>query len=108
MDQEDLHVNTKEVKAIKEVRSDLNILKSQCGSKVKEYALERVRMITPESDLEVDLRKVFYLQSIQKNEFSNLFEIMKFLKKHITKTYDDVRERMKMLINRFVSNILLL
>lgn len=52
-DQEDLHVNTKEVKAIKEVRSDLNILKSQCGSKVKEYALERVRMITPESDLEV-------------------------------------------------------
>ena len=54
-------MNTKEVKAIKEVRSDLNILKSQCGSKVKEYALERVRMITPESDLEVDLRKVFYL-----------------------------------------------
>lgn len=46
-------MNTKEVKAIKEVRSDLNILKSQCGSKVKEYALERVRMITPESDLEV-------------------------------------------------------
>ena len=46
-------MNTKEVKALKEVRSDLNILKSQCGSKVKEYALERVRMITPESDLEV-------------------------------------------------------
>lgn len=57
MDQEDLHVNTKEVKAIKEVRSDLNILKSQCGSKVKEYALERVRMITPESDLEVESKE---------------------------------------------------
>lgn len=50
-------MNTKEVKAIKEVRSDLNILKSQCGSKVKEYALERVRMITPESDLEVDSKE---------------------------------------------------
>ena len=57
MYQEDLHVNTKEVKAIKEVRSDLNILKSQCGSKVKEYALERVRMITPESDLEVESKE---------------------------------------------------
>ncbi len=50
-------MNTKEVKAIKEVRSDLNILKSQCGSKVKEYALERVRMITPESDLEVESKE---------------------------------------------------
>ena len=50
-------MNTKEVKAIEEVRSDLNILKSQCGSKVKEYALERVRMITPESDLEVESKE---------------------------------------------------
>ena len=46
-------MKTSEVKAIKEVRSDLNILKQQCGSKVKEYALERVRKITPEADLEV-------------------------------------------------------
>ena len=48
------------MKAIKEVKSDLNILKSQCGSKVKEYALERVRMITPESDLEVAIHKEFH------------------------------------------------
>lgn len=54
-------MNTKEVKAIKEVRSDLNILKSQCGSKVKEYALERVRMITPESDLEVESKESILL-----------------------------------------------
>ena len=54
-------MNTKEVKAIKEVRSDLNILKSQCGSKVKEYALERVRMITPESDLEVKSKESVFL-----------------------------------------------
>lgn len=46
-------MKTSEVKSIKEVRNDLNILKSQCGSKVKEYALERVRMITPETDLAV-------------------------------------------------------
>ena len=46
-------MKTSEVKAIKEVRSDLNILKQQCGLKVKEYALERVRKITPEADLEV-------------------------------------------------------
>ena len=46
-------MKTSEVKAIKEVRNDLNILKSQCGSKVKEYALERVHKITPDADLEV-------------------------------------------------------
>ena len=88
--QEDLHVKTSEVKAIKEVRSDLNILKSQCGSKVKEYALERVHKITPETDLEVGVCDWINGKSIQKNDLIGLSEIMKFLKKHINKTYEDV------------------
>ena len=77
---EELHVTTSEVKAVKEVRNDLNILKSQCGNRVREHLLAILRKITPESNLE----------EIQKSELLPNSEIMLFLKKHIPKTFEEV------------------
>ena len=81
--QEELHVTTSEVKAVKEVRNDLNILKSQCGARVRDYLLEIIRKITPESNLE----------ELQKSELLGTAEIMLFLKKHIPKTFEEVGKR---------------
>ena len=81
--QEELHVTTSEVKAVKEVRNDLNILKSQCGARVRDYLLETIRKITPESNLE----------ELQKSELLGTAEIMLFLKKHIPKTFEEVGKR---------------
>lgn len=73
-------MTTSEVKAVKEVRNDLNILKSQCGNRVREHLLAILRKITPESNLE----------EIQKSELLPNSEIMLFLKKHIPKTFEEV------------------
>lgn len=81
--QEELHVTTSEVKAVKEVRNDLNILKSQCGARVRDYLLGIVHKITPESNLE----------ELQKSELLGTAEIMLFLKKHIPKTFEEVGKR---------------
>ena len=76
-------MTTSEVKAVKEVRNDLNILKSQCGARVRDYLLEIIHKITPESNLE----------ELQKSELLGTAEIMLFLKKHIPKTFEEVGKR---------------
>ena len=71
------------LKAVKEVRNDLNILKSQCGARVRDYLLGIVHKITPESNLE----------ELQKSELLGTAEITLFLKKHIPKTFEEVGKR---------------
>ncbi|KAK8826557.1 hypothetical protein WA538_006018 [Blastocystis sp. DL] len=80
---ESLHVQTTEVKSIKEVKSDLNILKSQCSSRLKEHIYTKIRLITPECDL----------AAVQESELVGMAGIMAFLKKHIPKTFEDVRKQ---------------
>ena len=80
---EELHVRTGEVKAIKEVKSDLNILKAQCSSRLKDHIYSKIRLITPDCDLE----------TIQKQELIEMAGIMAFLKKHIPKTFEDVKKQ---------------
>lgn len=71
------------MKSIKEVKSDLNILKSQCSSRVKEHIYTKIRLITPDCDL----------SAIQESELVGMAGIMAFLKKHIPKTFEDVRKQ---------------
>ena len=68
------------MRAVKEVRNDLNVLKAQCGSRVRDHIMEGVRKITPECNLE----------EIQKTDLLGNAEIMLFLKKHIPKTFEEV------------------
>ena len=65
------------------MRSDLNILKSQCGARVRDYLLGIVHKITAESNLE----------ELQNSELLGTAEIMLFLKKHIPKTFEEVGKR---------------
>lgn len=65
---------------MKEVRNDLNILKAQCGARVKDHILERIRRISVEANV----------SEIQQNDLLPLSHITLFLKKHIPKTYDEV------------------
>ena len=76
---------------MKEVKSDLSILKSQSGARVKEFIAEKLRLITPEANLEVPFAPPPHLQEVQKSELIPLAPIMLFLKKHIPKTYEEVR-----------------
>ena len=69
------------MKAVKEVKNDLNILKTQCGTRVRDYLFGIIRKITPDCNLE----------AIQKSELLGNAEIMLFLKKHIPKTFEEVR-----------------
>ena len=62
------------------MKSDLNILKSQCSSRLKEHIYTKIRLITPECDL----------AAVQESE---LVGIMAFLKKHIPKTFEDIRKQ---------------
>lgn len=71
------------MKSIKEVKSDLNILKSQCSSRLKEHIYTKIRLITPECDL----------SAVQESELVGMAGIMAFLKKHIPKTFEDVRKQ---------------
>ena len=92
--QEALHVRTTEVRAIKEVKSDLNILRSQCSSRLKEYIYTRMRLITPECNLD----------EVQTQELVGMAGIMAFLKKHIPKTFDDVKKQYMMAVKEIMMN----
>ena len=91
---EELHVRTGEVKAIKEVKSDLNILKAQCSSRLKDHIYSKIRLITPDCDLE----------TIQKQELIEMAGIMAFLKKHIPKTFEDVKKQYLVAVKEIMMN----
>ncbi|CBK19664.2 uncharacterized protein [Blastocystis hominis] len=90
----ELHVTTSEVKAVKEVRSDLNILKSQCGARVRDYLLGIVHKITAESNLE----------ELQNSELLGTAEITLFLKKHIPKTFEEIKRQYVGLVKEIMMN----
>ena len=75
---------------MKEVKGDLAILKSQSGARVKEFITEKLRLITPEANLDVSFTPPPHFQEVQKSELMPLAPIMLFLKKHIPKTYEEV------------------
>lgn len=75
---------------MKEVKGDLAILKSQSGARVKEFITEKLRLITPEANLDVSFTPPPHFQEVQKSELIPLAPIMLFLKKHIPKTYEEV------------------
>ena len=76
-----------------EVKADLAILKSQSGSRVRDFLLEKLRLITPEANLEVPLPRFSHSQEIQKSELLPQAPTMLFLKKHIPKTFEEVSMR---------------
>lgn len=76
-----------------EVKADLAILKSQSGSRVRDFLLEKLRLITPEANLEVPLPRFSHSQEIQKSELLPQAPMMLFLKKHIPKTFEEVSTR---------------
>ncbi|OAO15946.1 vacuolar protein sorting-associated protein [Blastocystis sp. ATCC 50177/Nand II] len=95
VENEELHVKTSEIKAVNEVKADLAILKSQSGSRVRDFLLEKLRLITPEANLE----------EIQKSELLPQAPMMLFLKKHIPKTFEELKRQYmgsvkEMLLNR--------
>ncbi|KAK8797951.1 vacuolar protein sorting-associated protein [Blastocystis sp. subtype 4] len=94
IEDEELHVRTGEVKAIKEVKSDLNILKAQCSSRLKDHIYSKIRLITPDCDLE----------TIQKQELIEMAGIMAFLKKHIPKTFEDVKKQYLVAVKEIMMN----
>ena len=65
------------------MKSDLNILKSQCSSRLKEHIYTKIRLITPECDL----------AAVQESELVGMAGIMAFLKKHIPTTFEDIRKQ---------------
>lgn len=89
-----LHVRTGEVRAIKEVKSDLNILKAQCSSRLKDHIYSKIRLITPDCNLD----------AIQKEELIEMAGIMAFLKKHIPKTFEDVKKQYMTAVKEIMMN----
>ena len=76
-----------------EVKADLAILKSQSGSRGRDFLLEKLRLITPEANLEVSLPRFSHFQEIQKSELLPQAPMMLFLKKHIPTTFEEVSTR---------------
>ena len=66
------------------MKGDLSILKSQSGARVKEFIAEKLRLITPEANLEVPFTPPPHFQEVQKSELIPLAPI-------IPKTYEEVR-----------------
>ena len=75
------------------MKSDLNILKSQCSSRLKEHIYTKIRLITPECDH----------AAVQESELVGMAGIMAFLKKHIPKTFEYVASAREIMLNRVKS-----
>lgn len=73
-----------------EVKADLAILKSQSGTRVRDFLLEKLHKITPEANLAVTFPPFSHPQEIQQSELLPQAPMMLFLKKHIPKTFEEV------------------
>ena len=72
----------------------MNILRSQCSSRLKEYIYTRIRLITPDCNLD----------EVQTQELVGMAGIMSFLKKHIPKTFDDVKKQYMVAVKEIMMN----
>ena len=91
---EELHVRTGEVKAIKEVKSDLNILKAQCSSRLKDHIYSKIRLITPDCDLEtIQKQELIEMRESMRNWLTECIQTVQLLPYSYIESYHHIEER---------------